>query len=75
MTEVKSKQTKLLEALQNGAELTSSQITARFNIPNPSATVNDLRRAGWTVNSGQFDTKYGVTNKYYMSKSAARKRA
>lgn len=70
-----AKQTKLLEALRRGEELTSSQIEHRYNIPNPSAVIHDLRRAGWTVNSGNFETKYGEVSKYYMSKTAARRKA
>lgn len=74
MTNV-SKQTKLLNALSRGEELTSQQITARYGIPNPSAVVHDLRRSGCVVNSSLRDTKYGSTSKYHMGKTAARKRA
>lgn len=69
------KQTRLLEALRKGDELTNGQIRSRFGIPNPSAVVNDIRRAGWTVNSDLKETKYGEVHKYYMSKTAARRKA
>lgn len=70
-----TKQNRLLEALRKGDELTAPQIRTRFAIPNPSAVVNDLRRAGWAVNSDRKQTKYGEVQKYYMSKSAARRKA
>lgn len=61
-----SKQQRLLEALQRGEELTSTQITTRYNIPNPSATINDLREAGHSVFSSRRETKNGVVSKYHM---------
>ena len=70
-----AKQNKLLEALQRGDELTAAQISSRYGIPNPSATVNDLRRAGFTVHSTRRDTKYGTVSKYHMNKSTSRKKA
>ena len=70
-----TKQTKLLEALQRGDELTAAQISSRYGIPNPSATVNDLRNAGFTVHSTRRETKHGSVAKYHMNKTAARKRA
>jgi len=64
MTETKTQ--RLIEALQNGEELTSKQITARFGIANPTATVSDLRlRHGYAVYANQrTDTKGRVTTKY-----------
>jgi hypothetical protein len=61
-----TKQQRLLEALQRGEELTSAQITSRYNIPNPSATVNDLREAGHNVFSTRRETKNGIVSKYHM---------
>ncbi len=64
MTETKTQ--RLIEALQNGEELTSKQIAARFGIANPTATVSDLRlRHGYAVYANQrTDTKGRVTTKY-----------
>ena len=64
MTETKTQ--RLIEALQNGEELTSKQISARFGIANPTATVSDLRlRHGYAVYANQrTDTKGRVTTKY-----------
>ncbi len=57
-----TKQTALLEALKNGEELTEKQITSRFGIANPTATVSDLRiRGGFAVYAnkrGETFTKY-----------------
>ena len=64
MTETKTQ--RLIDALQNGEELTSKQISARFGIANPTATVSDLRlRHGYAVYANQrTDTKGRVTTKY-----------
>jgi predicted ArsR family transcriptional regulator len=60
-----TKQARLLEAFQNGEQLTARQITSRFGIANPTATVSDLRFAGFAVyanrrtnSKGQTYTKY-----------------
>ena len=44
-----TKQERLLEALQNGEQLTAKQITYRFDIANPTATVSDLRFQGYAI--------------------------
>jgi hypothetical protein len=64
MSETKTQ--RLLDALQNGEQLTSKQISARFGIANPTATVSDLRlRQGYAVYANQrTDTKGRVTTKY-----------
>jgi predicted ArsR family transcriptional regulator len=60
-----TKQERLLEALQNGEQLTAKQITYRFDIANPTATVSDLRFQGYAIyankrtnNRGESFTKY-----------------
>jgi len=60
-----TKQARLIKALQNGEQLTAKQITHRFGIANPTATVSDIRFAGFAVyankrtnNLGQTFTKY-----------------
>lgn len=60
-----TKQARLLEALQNGAELTAKQITQRFGIANPTATVSDLRFAGFTVYANKRTNKLGGTYTKY----------
>lgn len=62
-----TKQSRLLEALQNGEELTAKQIAARFGIANPTATVSDLRFSGFAVYANKHvDTKGRVTTKYRL---------
>lgn len=67
MTE--TKQARVLEALQNGEALTAKQITARFGVKNPTATISDIRFAGYAVYANQHkDTKGRVSTKYRMGK-------
>ena len=62
-----TKQSRLLQALQNGEQLTAAQIKARFGIANPTATVSDLRYSGFAVYANQHkDTKGRVTTKYRL---------
>lgn len=57
-----TKQTALLEALKKGEELTAKQITSRFGIANPTATVSDLRiRGGFAVYANKRTNKRGET--------------
>lgn len=64
-----TKQERLLEALQNGEELTAAQIRARFGIANPTATVSDLRFSGFAVYANRrTDTKGRVTTKYRLGR-------
>ena len=67
MTE--SKQSRVLMALQNGEQLTAKQIAARFGVKNPTATVSDLRFAGFAIYANQHkDTKGRVTTKYRLGR-------
>lgn len=60
-----TKQSRLLEALQSGEELTAKQIDARFGVKNPTATISDLRYAGFSVYANRrVDTKGRVSTKY-----------
>ena len=63
-----TKSGKLLEALQAGEKLTAKQISARFGIKNPTATVSDLRlRGGFAIYANQHtDTKGRVSTKYRL---------
>ena len=55
----------LLEALQNGEQLTAKQITHRFGIANPTATVSDLRFAGFAVYANKRTNRRGETYTKY----------
>ena len=62
-----TKQSRVLEALQSGEELTAKQITARFGVANPTATISDIRFAGYAVYANKHtDTKGRVTTKYRL---------
>jgi len=65
-----TKSERLLEVLQAGEALTAKQISARFGIANPTATVSDLRmRGGFAIYANQHkDTKGRVTTKYRIGK-------
>lgn len=65
-----TKSERLVEALQKGEQLTAKQITARFGIANPTATVSDLRlRSGFAIYANEHtDTKGRVTVKYRLGK-------
>lgn len=64
-----TKQKQLLEALQKGEQLTAKQIGARFGIANPTATVSDLRFAGFAVYANKRTSKNGtVTTKYRLGR-------
>lgn len=63
-----SKQDRLLEALQNGEELTAKQIKARFGLQSPTTTISDLRlRNGFSIYANKrVDTKGRVSTKYRL---------
>ena len=48
-TPTTSKTAKVIAALQNGAELTAKQISARYNVGNPRALISSLRMQGYSV--------------------------
>lgn len=51
----------LLEALRKGEQLTAKQITHRFGIANPTATVSDLRFGGYAIYANKRTNKLGQT--------------
>jgi predicted ArsR family transcriptional regulator len=64
-----TKSGRLLEALKAGEELTAAQISHRFGIANPRATVSSLRFQGYAVYAnlrkdakGRETTKYRIGN-------------
>ena len=64
MTE--TKQTRLIKAFEQGAELTAKQITQRFGFANPTATVSDLRlRGGLAIYANKRTNKLGGTYTKY----------
>lgn len=62
-----SKETKVLTALESGAELTSKQIAARFGAGNPQAVIQSLRFKGFPIYlNTHSDSKGRVTRKYRL---------
>jgi predicted ArsR family transcriptional regulator len=51
----------LLEALKKGEELTAKQITYRFGIANPTASVSALRFNGFAIYANKRTNKLGQT--------------
>lgn len=60
-----TKQSRVLEALQSGQELTAKQITARFGVKNPTATISNIRLNGFAVYANQRTNKLGGTYTKY----------
>lgn len=60
-----TKSEKLLEAFKAGEQLTAAQITHRFGVANPRATVSSLRFKGYAIYANEHkDSKGRVTTKY-----------
>jgi len=61
-----TKQERLVRAFENGQELTAKQITQRFGIANPTATISDLRiRTGLAIYANKRTNKLGGTYTKY----------
>ena len=61
-----TKQARLIQAFENGAEMTAKQITQRFGFANPTATVSDLRlRGGLAIYANKRTNKLGDTYTKY----------
>lgn len=56
-----TKKARLLEALKSGEAMTAKQISARFSIANPTATVSDLRFDGFAVYANPGKLSDGTT--------------
>jgi predicted ArsR family transcriptional regulator len=64
-----TKQARVLEALQSGEQLTAKQIAARFGVANPTATISNIRFAGYAVYANEHtDTKGRVSTKYRLGR-------
>jgi hypothetical protein len=62
-----SKTSRVLEALQNGEELTAKQIAARFGAGNPHRVIHSLREKGYCIYLNEKTNSKGhVKNKYRM---------
>jgi len=72
--DLKTKQGKLFQALViNRETLTASQISKRFGIKNPTATISDIRQRGYAIYANQRTAGNGVHVTEYKYGEASRK--
>jgi hypothetical protein len=70
----KTKQGKLFNALvREGEVLTPAQISKRFGIKNPTATISEIRHAGFAIYGNQRTAGNGVKVTEYQYGEASRK--
>lgn len=74
MFNLKTKQGKLFNALViEGETLSASQIAKRFSIKNPTATISEIRHAGFAIYGNQRVAKNGVKVTEYRHGKASRR--
>jgi hypothetical protein len=74
MFDLNTKQGKLFRALVlDGESLTASQIAKRFSIKNPTATISEIRYAGFPVYANTRKAGNGVRVTEYRHGKASRK--
>jgi hypothetical protein len=73
MFDMKTKQGKLFNALVlKGEVLTASQIAKRFSIKNPTATISEIRHAGFAIYGNKRKAGNGVQVTEYRHGKASR---
>ena len=65
MTTTTTKTAKVIAALQEGAELTAKQISARYGVGNPRALLSSLRIQGFSVYLNKRTNGFGDTYSKY----------
>ena len=74
MFDLNTKQGKLFRALVlDGESLTASQIAKRFSIKNPTATISEIRYAGFPVYANTRKAGNGIRVTEYRHGKASRK--
>jgi hypothetical protein len=74
MFDLNTKTGKLFNALVvEGQSMTASEITKRFGVKNPRATVSDIRHAGFPIYANSHVAKNGVRVTEYRHGKASRK--
>lgn len=68
-----TKQARLTEALLSGERLTAKQISARFGIANPTATISEIRFSGVPVFANTRKNSKGESVTRYTTGKASRK--
>ncbi len=68
-----TKQARVLAALQSGQRLTAKEISSRFGVKNPTATVSNLRFSGHAVYANKHvDSKGRASTKYRLGTPSRR---
>ena len=65
MTTTTTKTAKVIAALQEGAEMTAKQISARYGVGNPRALISSLRMQGFSVYLNKRTNGFGDTYSKY----------
>ena len=65
MTTTTTKSAKVIAALEDGAELTAKQISARYGVGNPRALISSLRMQGFSVYLNKRTNGFGDTYSKY----------
>jgi len=65
MTTTTTKTAKVIAALEDGAELTAKQISARYGVGNPRALISSLRMQGFSVYLNKRTNGFGDTYSKY----------
>ena len=65
MTTTTTKTAKVIAALEDGAELTAKQISARYGVGNPRALISSLRMQGFSVYLNKRTNGFGDTYSTY----------
>lgn len=64
-TQTVTKQAQVTEALLAGEQLTAAQISERFGVKNPTATISNIRFSGYAVYGNQRKNSKGEVKTFY----------
>jgi hypothetical protein len=73
MKSTQSKQARLTEAFLAGQELTVGQIKSRYGIANPTATISEIRFAGYAIYANKRKNSVGEVHTKYRLGTPTRK--
>jgi predicted ArsR family transcriptional regulator len=66
VTTTVTKESRVLAALQADSKgLTAAQMTSRFGVANPTATITNLRQKGFAIYANRLTNKGGETRTFY----------
>jgi len=67
-----TKTQRVLDALMEGETLTTKQLTSRFGVANPTATISSLRMQGYPIYLNQRTTSTGKKSVYRLGTPSRR---